>query len=123
MTAHLLTVENLETYYGPIMAIRGASLDVVEGQIVTVLGANGAGKTTLLRTISGVMTREKGTIRLDGEFIHALEPDAIVRRGLVHVPEGREVFPLLTVAENLALGAYVRGDSAAIRDDLEMVYG
>lgn len=123
MTAHLLTVENLETYYGPIMAIRGASLDVVEGQIVTVLGANGAGKTTLLRTISGVMTREKGTIRLDGEFIHGLEPDAIVRRGLVHVPEGREVFPLLTVAENLALGAYVRDDSAAIRDDLEMVYG
>ncbi len=123
MTEPLLVVENLETYYGPIMAIRGASLEVGEGQIVTVLGANGAGKTTLLKTISGVMSPEKGTIRLAGEFIHNLEPDEIVRKGLVHVPEGREVFPLLSVAENLAMGAYVRSDAAAIEADLDMVYG
>ncbi len=120
--APLLAIENLEAYYGPIMAIRGASLNVAEGQIVTVLGANGAGKTTLLKTISGVMSREKGTIRLAGEFIHDLEPDAIVRKGLVHVPEGREVFPLLTVSENLMLGAYVRSDRAAIKSDLDLVY-
>lgn len=120
--APLLRVENLETYYGPIMAIRGVSLEVAEGQIVTVLGANGAGKTTLLKTISGVMRPEKGAIRLAGEFIQGLEADAIVRRGLVHVPEGREVFPLLTVAENLAMGAYIRHDADAVRADLEAVY-
>lgn len=119
----LLQVDNLETYYGPVMAIRGVSLDVLQGQIVTVLGANGAGKTTLLRTISGVMEPEKGSIRLEGAPIHGLEPDAIVRRGVVHVPEGREIFPLLTVAENLLIGAYVRRDKAAIDADLEMVYG
>ncbi len=122
MSEPLLRVENLETYYGPIMAIRGASLDVSEGRIVTVLGANGAGKTTLLKTISGVMSPEKGTIRLAGEFIQELEADAIVRKGLVHVPEGREVFPLLSVAENLAMGAYVRTDMAAVKADLDMVY-
>jgi branched-chain amino acid transport system ATP-binding protein len=118
----ILTVANLETYYGPIMAIRGVSLEVPEGGIVTVLGANGAGKTTLLRTISGVMDPEKGEIRFDGQRIDGLAPDAIVRRGVVHVPEGREIFPLLTVAENLAMGAYVRTDHDAIRQDMEMVF-
>ena len=89
----LLQIDNLESYYGPIMAIRGVSLKVHEGQIVTVLGANGAGKTTLLKTISGVMDPEKGTVKMQGEEIQSLEPDAIVRRGIVHVPEGREIFP------------------------------
>ncbi len=117
----VLKVDNLESYYGPIMAIRGVSLEVREGQIVTVLGANGAGKTTLLKTISGVMDPEKGTVDLDGEAIQGQEPDRIVAKRMVHVPEGREIFPLLTVAENIAMGAYTRSDGA-IGDDTEMVY-
>ncbi|MGH1454124.1 MAG: ABC transporter ATP-binding protein [Paracoccaceae bacterium] len=118
----VLQIDNLESYYGPIMAIRGVSLKVLEGQIVTVLGANGAGKTTLLKTISGVMDPEKGTIKMGGDDIQSLEPDAIVRRGIVHVPEGREIFPLMTVAENIAMGAYTRKDRSGIGDDEEMVY-
>ena len=119
----VLTVKNLESYYGPIMAIRGISMEVREGQIVTVLGANGAGKTTLLKTISGVMNPEKGEICYDGRDIAGAEPDRVVRAGIVHVPEGREVFPLLTVEENLMMGAYVRSDHDGIRADREMVYG
>ncbi len=117
-----MQIDNLESYYGPIMAIRGVSLKVLEGQIVTVLGANGAGKTTLLKTISGVMDPEKGTIKMNGTDIQSLEPDAIVRRGIVHVPEGREIFPLMTVAENIAMGAYTRKNRSTISDDEEMVY-
>ena len=119
----VLTVKNLESYYGPILAIRGISMEVREGQIVTVLGANGAGKTTLLKTISGVMNPEKGEIWYDGRDIAGAEPDRVVRAGIVHVPEGREVFPLLTVEENLMMGAYVRSDHDGIRADREMVYG
>ncbi|MGC1505825.1 MAG: ABC transporter ATP-binding protein [Sulfitobacter sp.] len=118
----VLQIDNLESYYGPIMAIRGVSLKVHEGQIVAVLGANGAGKTTLLKTISGVMDPEKGTIKMEGTDIQSLEPDAIVRRGIVHVPEGREIFPLMTVAENIAMGAYTRKDRSTISDDEDMVY-
>ena len=118
----VLQVDNLESYYGPIMAIRGASLEVREGQIVTVLGANGAGKTTLLKTISGVMNPEKGTIRLEGEAVQGRDPDEMVERGMVHVPEGREIFPLLTVAENLQLGAYTRSDKGGIAADTDLVY-
>ncbi|SMH52943.1 ABC transporter ATP-binding protein [Mesorhizobium australicum] len=119
----VLSVRNLESYYGPIMAIRGVSLDVRQGQIVTVLGANGAGKTTLLKTISGVMNPEKGEIWYGGRNIAGEEPDRIVKAGIVHVPEGREVFPLLTVEENLRMGSYVRSDTAGIKADEEMVYG
>ncbi|WP_299723474.1 ABC transporter ATP-binding protein [uncultured Tateyamaria sp.] len=118
----VLQIDNLESYYGPIMAIRGVSLTVREGQIVTVLGANGAGKTTLLKTISGVMDPEKGTVRMAGHEIQSLDPDAIVRRGIVHVPEGREIFPLMSVAENIAMGAYTRGDRGGIAADEDMVY-
>ena len=118
----VLKIDNLESYYGPIQAIRGVSLKVNEGQIVTVLGANGAGKTTLLKTISGVMDPEKGTIKMDGIDIHSLEPDAIVHHGIVHVPEGREIFPLMTVGENIAMGAYTRKDHSSLTDDEEMVY-
>jgi len=118
----VLKIDNLESYYGPIMAIRGVSLEVRQGQIVTILGANGAGKTTLLKTISGVMSPAKGTIFLNGEPIHDCEPDAIVKKGLVHVPEGREIFPLLSVADNIAIGAYTRNDKAAISRDFELVY-
>lgn len=119
----VLSVRNLESFYGPIMAIRGVSLDVRQGQIVSVLGANGAGKTTLLKTISGVMNPEKGEIRYGGRNIAGDEPDRIVKSGIVHVPEGREVFPLLTVEENLRMGSYVRNDRDGIRRDEEMVYG
>jgi branched-chain amino acid transport system ATP-binding protein len=118
----ILQIDNLESYYGPIQAIRGVSLKVHEGQIVTVLGANGAGKTTLLKTISGVMDPEKGTIKMEGVDIQSMDPDAIVRRGIVHVPEGREIFPLMTVAENIAMGAYTRKDRSTISHDEEMVY-
>ena len=119
----VLKIDNLESYYGPIQAIRGVSLEVPHGKIVTVLGANGAGKTTLLKTVSGVMDPEKGTVELEGDLIQGSEPDRIVARGMVHVPEGREIFPLLTVAENISMGAYSRSDgAAAIADDIEMVY-
>jgi branched-chain amino acid transport system ATP-binding protein len=119
----VLSVKNLESYYGPIMAIRGVSLEVREGQIVTVLGANGAGKTTLLKTISGVMNPEKGEIWYGGRNVAGEEPDRVVKAGIVHVPEGREVFPLLTVEENLRMGAYVRRDPKGVTEDQEMVYG
>ncbi len=122
MTNTVLEINNLETFYGPIMALRGVSLKVQEGQIATILGANGAGKSTLLKTISGVMDPEKGDILLDGKPIQRQDPDRIVRSGIAHVPEGREVFPFLTVAENLNMGAYTRKDTAGIASDIEMVY-
>ena len=118
----LLEIRNLESFYGPIMAIRGVSLKVETGQIVAVLGANGAGKSTLLKTISGIMEPEKGQVLFKGGEIQGLEPHRIVQQGIVHVPEGREVFPLLTVDENLTLGAYTRHDRAGIQRDREMVF-
>ena len=116
----VLSVRNLETYYGAIMALRGVSLDVEEGEVVTILGANGAGKTTLMKTISGLMDPEKGSITFMGDPIGGLEPDRVVSRGIVLVPEGREVFPYLSIEENLRLGAFTRRDS--ISEDLELVY-
>jgi len=118
----MLSIKNVETFYGAVMAIRGVSLDVQEGQIVTILGANGAGKTTLMKTVSGVMDPEKGQIFFEGEQIQGSEPDKIVKRGIAHVPEGREIFPFLTVEENLNMGAYTRSDKANFAADLEMVY-
>ena len=122
MTSPLLRVRNIETYYGPITAIRGISLDVEENQIVAVLGANGAGKTTILRTISGIMDPQKGSVTFDGQAIQKREPADIVSRGISHVPEGREIFPLLTVKENLMMGCFLRRDRANIARDLELVY-
>ena len=122
MTEALLEVSNIETFYGPIMAIRGVSFVVPRGGIVTILGANGAGKTTILRTVSGVMDPQKGTVTFEGKPIHGLDPDQVTRRGLAHVPEGREVFPFLTVRENLRMGAFTRSDTAGIARDLESVY-
>jgi branched-chain amino acid transport system ATP-binding protein len=118
----LLEISNIETYYGPIMAIRGVSLTVEEGSIVTLLGGNGAGKTTVLKTISGAMDPQRGVVRFAGEAIQGRDPDAIARLGIAHVPEGREVFPFLSVEENLRMGAYTRRDRA-IADDLDLVYG
>ena len=120
--APLLELKNIETYYGPVMAIRGISLEVRAGQIVTVLGANGAGKTTVLKTISGAMDPHKGSILLDGQPIQARDPDVIARMGVGHVPEGREVFPFLTVEDNLRTGAFSRSDDR-IEADLETMYG
>jgi branched-chain amino acid transport system ATP-binding protein len=123
MTAPLLELRNIETYYGPIMAIRGVSVRVDEGEIVAVLGANGAGKTTLLKTASGALDSNKGQVLLDGEEIQCRDPDWVARKGIAHVPEGREVFPFLTVAENLAMGAYNRDDKDAVANDVATVYG
>ncbi len=118
----LLKVRNIETYYGPIMAIKGVSFDVQEEAIVTILGANGAGKTTILKTICGIMDPEKGEIEFMGHRIDSKAPDKIVRLGISQVPEGREVFHDLTVKENLMMGAYLRKDRAGIQQDLRMVY-
>ncbi|SHJ81921.1 amino acid/amide ABC transporter ATP-binding protein 2, HAAT family [Shimia gijangensis] len=122
MSDPILKIRNIESFYGPIMAIRGVSLDVHQGRIVSILGANGAGKTTLMKTISGVMDPEKGQIIFEGLEIQGREPHKIVHDGIVHVPEGREVFPLMTVEENLALGAFTRSDSHGIERDREMVF-
>ncbi|SRR6266852_7271255 len=122
MADTLLEVNNIETYYGPIMAIRGVSFAVPKGRIVTILGANGAGKTTILKTVSGVMDSQKGTVVFQGRPIHGMDPDRVMRLGLSHVPEGREVFPFLSVRENLRMGAYTRKDADGVTQDLEMVY-
>jgi len=122
----LLEVNNIETYYGSfIEAIRGVSLEVKEGQIVTVLGANGAGKTTLLRTISRVLDDdqpEKGTIEFMGRRIERMEPDKIVKLGICQVPEGRQLFPKLTVLENLKMGTYIRRKEDDLDSDYSRVF-
>jgi branched-chain amino acid transport system ATP-binding protein len=118
----LLEVSNIETYYGPIMAIRGVSFSVPRGGIVTILGANGAGKTTILKTVSGVMDPQKGMVKFEGRPIQGMDPDKVMRLGLSHVPEGREIFPLLTVRENLKMGAYTRRDAEGVARDLDIVY-
>ena len=122
MAEPLLKVSNIETYYGPIMAIRGVSFEVPTGSIVTVLGANGAGKTTILKTISGVMDPQKGSVIYEGREIQKMDPDRVMRLGISHVPEGREVFPFLSVHENLKMGAYTRNDRDGIAKDLEIVF-
>ena len=105
----LLAIEDLHTGYGATEILRGVDLDVRSGEIVTVLGANGVGKSTLSRTVSGVMRPWRGTVRFKGEPIERDRPAGIVARGLIHVPEGRRIFPNMTVRENLDLGAYRRG--------------
>ena len=119
----LLALANIESAYGPIRAVRGVSLTVRRGEIVTVLGSNGAGKSTILKTISGVLTPTRGSVLFKGDDITARDPADIVRRGLVHVPEGREVFPLLSVHDNLMMGGYTRNDRQALQADLGVVYG
>jgi branched-chain amino acid transport system ATP-binding protein len=118
----LLETRNLETWYGPIMAIQGVNLTVHAGQIVTVLGANGAGKSTLLNTIAGVIDPFKGEVNFSGQAIAAKEPDLVCRMGLRLVPEGRQVFPYLSVRDNLLMGAFIRRDKEAIAKDLERIY-
>jgi branched-chain amino acid transport system ATP-binding protein len=118
----MLQLLNVESAYGPIRAIRGVSLKVRQGEIATVLGSNGAGKTTILKTISGIIDPRKGSIEFKGGDITSNDPAHIVKMGLVHVPEGREVFPLLSVHDNLLMGAYIRSDSDGVARDMEAVY-
>lgn len=117
----ILELTNVETYYGPIMAVRGISLSIKEGDISVLLGANGAGKTTVLKTISGAMEPQKGKILFKGQEISGVDPDKTARMGIGHVPEGREVFPFLSVEENLMMGAFSRNDNN-INADKKMVY-
>ena len=119
----LLSTRNVETYYGPIMAIGGVSIDVEKGKIVCVLGANGAGKTTLLKTISGAIDCRKGQVLFGGKEVQNLNPDAVAACGIAHVPEGREVFPFMSVEENLIVGAWGRTDKDAVARDMAAVYG
>ena len=123
MSEALLSVRNLETFYGPITAIRGVSFDVKPGQIVSILGANGAGKTTVLKSVCGAMDPQKGSVAFAGHPITGREPDWVARNGIAHVPEGREIFPFMTVKGNLLMGAYARRDKDGIERDIEMVYG
>ena len=118
----LLELKNVKTYYGNIRALKGISLEVDEGEIVCLIGANGAGKSTTLMTISGVLTPAEGDIIYQGRSIVGLRPDRIVRAGICQVPEGRMIFPLLSVQENLDLGAYLRTDKENVQEDLERVF-
>ena len=115
----VLSLLNVESAYGPIRAIRGVSLKVRKGEIATVLGSNGAGKTTILKTISGIIDPRKGSIEFKGENITAKDPAHIVQQGLSHVPEGREVFALLSVRDNLSMGAYTRTDRDGVARDMK----
>jgi len=118
----LLEIRGLDTFYGPIQGLDSVDLVVEKGTIAVVLGANGAGKSTLLKTISGVLDPMKGTILFEGRAIERLEPDQVARLGISHVPEGREMFSMLTVRENLLLGAYVQKETAEIDRLMEMVF-
>ncbi len=115
----LLTVSNIDVSYGAVKALRGVSLSVEKGEILTLIGANGAGKTTTLRAVSGLVRPKAGSVMFDGADIAGVPPHELVKRGLVHVPEGRGIFANLTVEENLSLGAYTRHDKAGIVDDRE----
>ncbi len=117
-----LEIRDLCVSYGGIRALKGVSLSVDEGQIVTLIGANGAGKSTTLRAISGLQKVQSGSILYGGEELTNLPAKEIVRRGIIHVPEGRRVFPDMTVAENLKIGAFLRTDKAAIAQDMDYVY-
>ena len=118
----MLKIDELKVSYGGIQAVKGISFDVPEGAIVTLIGANGAGKSTTLRTIAGLVKPEFGRIHLQAEDITGLSPDKIVSKGITLVPEGRHVFPDLTVLENLKVGAYLRRDKDEIEHDLKWVY-
>jgi branched-chain amino acid transport system ATP-binding protein len=118
----LLEVKDLNVYYGAIHALQGISFNVEQGEIVTLIGANGAGKSTTLKTVSGLLRSRSGDVRLYDQSITTLPAQAIVKRGVVHVPEGRKIFAPLTVQENLEMGAYSRKDPAEIQQSLERVF-
>ena len=118
----MLELKNVKTYYGNIQALKGIDLSIEEGEIITLIGANGAGKTTTLMSICGIVPPRSGEIRFMGEPIHDTKPDRIVSMGICQVPEGRRIFPYLSVMENLDLGAYLRRDKAEIKKDLEYIF-
>lgn len=118
----MLKVENLDVYYDSIHAIRDVSFEVQQGEIVTLIGANGAGKTTILHTISGLLTAKNGSVTFLGHDLRKTEAFNIVKLGLAHSPEGRRIFPELTVKENIEMGAYIRKDKAGISEDTAMVF-
>lgn len=118
----LLAVNDIHTYYGHIYALKGISLTVEEGEVVTLIGSNGAGKTTTLKTISGLLHPRQGTVHLQGERINGLAPHLIVTKGIGQSPEGRQIFTRLTVIENLEMGAYSRKDKDGIKKDLDHVF-
>lgn len=118
----MLKLVNICTYYGNIQALKGVSLEIVSGEIVTLIGANGAGKTTSLMSISGITPPRSGEIYFEEKLISGLNPDKIVAMGISQVPEGRRIFPYLTVSENIDMGAFLRTDSAEIKADKEYVY-
>jgi branched-chain amino acid transport system ATP-binding protein len=119
----MLEVRNIQTFYGNIHALKDVSLSINEGEIVTLIGANGAGKSTTLMSICGVTPPRRGEIFFRGEPIHALSAEAIVTLGICQVPEGRHIFPQMSVLENLEMGAYLRCDKAAIKSDIDEVFG
>ena len=118
----MLKIENLEVSYGAVQALRGISMEVADGEIVSLIGANGAGKTTTLHAVTGLVPIKTGSVEYDGHDLRKIDPSKIVCMGLAHVPEGRQVFTRMTVAENLAMGAYHRKDKKGIEADLEHVY-
>jgi branched-chain amino acid transport system ATP-binding protein len=118
----MLELKEVHTYYGNIHALKGISMTVAEGEIVTMIGSNGAGKSTTLRTIQGILRPKKGTILLEGEALEKLPPHKIVEQGISQSPEGRLIFPRMTVQENLEMGAYSRKDKAGIAQDFEWVF-
>ena len=118
----MLEIRDLECGYGPVAALRGVSLDVGEGELVALIGANGAGKSTTLRAISGLVKPRSGTIRFAGQDITGADPAKILSLGVAHCPEGRRVFPYMSVADNLAMGAYLRKDPIRVREDYDRVY-
>jgi branched-chain amino acid transport system ATP-binding protein len=117
----VLTLEDVRASYGPVEALKGMSLEVRDGELVTLIGANGAGKTSTLKAISGVLRPSGGRINFGGADIHRLSPREILKRGISHCPEGRRVFPYMTVRENLEMGAFVRRDGGGVREDLDRV--
>jgi branched-chain amino acid transport system ATP-binding protein len=119
----LLELDNVKTYYGNIRALKGISIQVDEGEIVCLIGGNGAGKSTTLMTISGVLTPVDGDVLYQGQSIVSVRPDNIVQLGICQVPEGRMIFPVLTVMENLDLGAYLRKDKDGIKQDIDRIFG
>ncbi len=118
----ILELNDVHTYYGAIHALKGISLDVHRGEVVTLLGANGAGKSTTLRSINGLQRPRQGSIRFNGQDITEIPAHEIVRRGIAHSPEGRRLFPRMTVTENLEMGAFQRSDKPEIKSDMERVY-
>ncbi len=118
----MLKLKDIHTYYGNIHALKGIDLKVTQGEIISLIGANGAGKTTTLMTISGIIPAKKGSVEFKGEEISNTPPDAIVKMGICQVPEGRRIFPYLTVAENLDMGAFLRNNKEEIKKDFDYVY-